>query len=74
MATIDPGAAFRASTPHLLFEGVFNLRSDSLRSYDVDPVNGRFLMIRPLDEGQQAPSIRVTIDWFDELRRMAPPR
>ena len=70
VAPVESGGTFRSGTPRLLFEGVYNLRSDSLRSYDVDPVSGRFLMIRPLDEGQPPPSIRVTINWFDELRRL----
>jgi len=70
VTSIDRGAAFHAGTPRLLFEGVYNLRSDSLRSYDVDPVSGRFLMIRPLEEGQPAPSIRMTLHWFDDLRRL----
>jgi eukaryotic-like serine/threonine-protein kinase len=71
-SSIERDAAFRASMPRLLFEGVYNWRSDSLRSYDVDPVTGRFLMIRPLDEGQSLSSIRVTVNWFDELRRLVP--
>jgi serine/threonine-protein kinase len=70
-AAIDGGTSFHSGTPRLLFEGVYNLRSDSLRSYDVDPVTGRFLMIRPLDQGQP-PSIRITLNWFDELRRLVP--
>jgi len=69
---VESGGTFRSATPRLLFEGVYNLRSDSLRSYDVDPVTGRFLMIRPLEEGQPPPSIRVTINWFDELLRLQP--
>jgi hypothetical protein len=31
-------------------------------------------MIRPLEEGQAPPSIRVTINWFDELRRLVAAR
>jgi serine/threonine-protein kinase len=73
-AAIDSGAAFHSGTPRILFEGVYNLRSDSLRSYDIDPATGRFLMIRPLDEGQAAPAIRVTVNWFEELRHLVPPR
>jgi serine/threonine-protein kinase len=73
-ASIERGGAFRAGTPHVLFEGVYNLRSDSLRSYDVDPVTGRFLMMQPPDDGALPPSIRVTLNWFDELRRLTLPR
>jgi len=50
-----------------------NLRSDSLRSYDVDPSSGRLLMIRPVEEAQP-PSIRVPLNWFDEVRRLTSPR
>jgi serine/threonine-protein kinase len=74
MAPIERGSAFHAGTPRLLFEGVYNLRSDSLRSYDVDTATGRFLMIRPIEEGQPPASIRVTLNWFDELRRLVPAR
>jgi hypothetical protein len=73
-ASVDTrSSTFQAGTPRVLFEGVYNLRSDTLRSYDVDPVTGRFLMIRPLEEGQPPPSIRVTLNWFNELRRLATP-
>jgi serine/threonine-protein kinase len=70
MTAISGGATFQFDTPRFLFDGVYNLRTDSLRSYDVDPVSGRFLMIRPLEEGQPPPSIRVTLNWFEELRRL----
>ena len=73
-AAVDGSATFHTGTPRVLFEGVYNLRSDSLRSYDVDPATGRFLMIRPVDDGQSAPTIRVTVNWFEELRRLAPSR
>ena len=72
-APIEHGAAFQSGTPRVLFEHVYNLRSDSLRSYDVDPASGRLLMIRPVEEAQP-PSIRVTLNWFDEVRRLTSPR
>jgi serine/threonine-protein kinase len=69
VAPVDSHTSFQAGMPRLLFEGVYNLRSDTLRSYDVDPATGRFLMIRPLAE-RPPPSIRITLHWFDELRRL----
>ena len=71
-APIDSGGTFHAGMPRVLFEGVYELRSDSLRSYDVDPVSGRFLMIRPIEDGQQKPSIRITANWLSEVRRLVP--
>jgi len=70
VAPIDLGTAFHSGTPRMLFEGVYNLRSDSLRSYDVDPITGRFLMIRALAKGQPPPTVRVIVNWFSELRRL----
>ena len=72
VASVDAEPAFRSGTPRPLFDGVYNWRSDSLRSYDVDPITGRFLMIRPVDEGQATTSIRFTLNWFDELRHLVP--
>ena len=36
-ASVDPGKSFSASPPVQIFSGVFNLRTDSGVSYDVDP-------------------------------------
>jgi hypothetical protein len=58
VAPIERGATFQSGTPRVLFEGVYNLRSDSLRSYDVDPASGRLLMIRPAERGATAVDLR----------------
>jgi len=73
-AAIDAGATFQSTTPRLLFEGVYNLRSDSLRSYDVDPKTGRFLMLRPAGDSGVPAAIRVVVNWFEELRGLMPAR
>jgi len=36
-------------------------------------VSGRLLMIRPAEEAQ-LPSIRVALNWFDEVRRLTAAR
>jgi serine/threonine-protein kinase len=72
-APVERGAAFQSGTPRVLFEPVYNLRSDSLRTYDVDPASGRLLIIRPVEE-TQPPSIRLTLHWFDEVRRLTSAR
>ena len=72
-APIDRGAAFQSGTPRVLFEGVYDLRSEPLRTYDVDPAGGRLLMIRPVEETQPA-SIGFTLHWFDEVRRLTSSR
>ena len=71
------GSARTIDAPHATCGGnvhwIVNLRSDSLRTYDVDPAGGRLLIIRPVEE-TQPPSIRLTLHWFDEVRRLTSSR
>jgi serine/threonine-protein kinase len=69
---VETRLAFQASTPRKLFSGIYNLRSNSGVSYDVDPKGGRFLMIRPAEDEDSAAPVRVVVNWFEELRRSAP--
>jgi hypothetical protein len=42
-------------------------------NYDVSPDGQRFLMIKPNDAGDAAPAqINVVLNWFEELKRLAP--
>jgi Tol biopolymer transport system component len=61
---------FRPGTPALLFEGIYNLRSDTGVSYDVHPKGDGFLMVRQVSPESSAGTIRVALNWFDELRRI----
>ena len=68
----DSNPSFRAGTPKELFKGVFDLRSNSGVTYDVDPKGGRFLMIRPAEETAPATQIRIALNWFEEIKRAVP--
>ncbi|HWC77440.1 MAG TPA: hypothetical protein VG778_08255, partial [Blastocatellia bacterium] len=59
--------------PVNLFGGIFDLRTNSGLTYDVDPKGNRFLMIRPSGESA-TPSVTVVLNWTDELRRLAAAR
>ena len=50
-APIEPGKAFRSGQPRGLFDGAYNSGIESGRSYDVNPASGRFLLVKPADEG-----------------------
>ena len=75
-------AAFSASRPRQLLRGnVYGgygglaLSGGGFADYDVAP-DGRFLMF-PDTEAEDAPNVelaQVVVNWFDELRRLAPPR
>jgi serine/threonine-protein kinase len=72
VAGVDTRAAFQASTPALLFKGVYNIRTTTLLSFAVDPKGDRFLMIRPVNEEGEASRVHVVLNWFEELKqRMA---
>jgi serine/threonine-protein kinase len=68
--SIEPGPAFRSGQPRLLFDGLYNLRSESNITYDVDSKRGRFLAIRLAEDASPATAIRVALDWSSELSRL----
>ena len=60
---------FQAGLPALLFDGVYNLRSDTGVSYQPHPDGTRLLMTRAADV-MSSGSVRVMTRWFDELRKI----
>ena len=66
------GTSLVARPPRVLFEGGFALGVPGVPNYDVAP-DGRFLMIRLTDEEEQERrTIRIVLDWVEELRRSGP--
>jgi hypothetical protein len=70
--TIEVSPVFHAGSPKALFKGIYDLRSNSGVTYDVDPKGNRFLMIRPAEESIGPAQVRVVLNWFNELHRVAP--
>ena len=70
--TCEFSPTFHAGTPKELFKGVFDLRSNSGVTYDVDPKGGRFLMIRPTGGTTEATQTKVVVNWFEEVKRAVP--
>ena len=68
MASIDTSKGFTQTTPRLILRGAYNLRSDTGRTFDVDPTNGRILMVRPVVDQKAKTSVRVVLNWFEELK------
>ena len=58
------------SAPRVLFDNGFELRTDTARTYDVDRALPRLLMIRPANEAEGPPSVRVVLHWDEELARL----
>jgi hypothetical protein len=64
---IEPGTTFRFGQPRGLFDGVYNSGIESGRSYDVNPVSGRFLLVKPADEGSSTRTVRMVLNWALDL-------
>ncbi|HEV2247462.1 MAG TPA: hypothetical protein VGW37_12480, partial [Terriglobia bacterium] len=67
----QPG--FAAGKPRMLFEGQYVPTPATNSNYDVSPDGQRFLMLKPVDQDQAAPTqINVVLNWFEELKRRVP--
>jgi Tol biopolymer transport system component len=67
---VEPGETFVAGEPRLLFEGDF-VASGRTANYDVSPDGQHFVMA--LRQGEGARKLNVIVNWFEELKRLAPP-
>jgi len=64
---------FAAGKPQVLFEGPYVPTPLTAPYYDVSPDGKRFLMLKPIEQGQGAPThINVVLNWFEELKRRVP--
>jgi hypothetical protein len=64
---------FSAGKPHVLFEGPYEPAPLTNPNYDVSPDGQRFLMLKPVEQAQAAPTqINVVLNWFEELKQKVP--
>jgi Tol biopolymer transport system component len=64
--------SFSTGKPRILFEGQY-LPGDVIPSYDISPDGQRFLMLKPSELVQAAPTqINVVLNWFEDLKRRVP--
>jgi serine/threonine-protein kinase len=70
VSPVELQPTFRPGTPSLLMQGIYNMRSDSGISFDVDPKSGRFVMIRLASSGANQARVRLVLNWLDEFRRV----
>ena len=65
--------SFAAGKPRMLFEGHYLPTPATFPNYDVSPDGQRFLMLRPNEQAQAAPTqINVVLNWFEELKHRVP--
>jgi Tol biopolymer transport system component len=75
MMAVDIAAqpGFAAGTPRMLFEGQYQPTRGTTPNYDVSPDGQRFLMLKPVEQSQAAPTqINVVLNWFEELKQKVP--
>jgi predicted Ser/Thr protein kinase len=65
--------SFGAGSPRKLFQGPYLPTPLSNPNYDVSADGQRFLMLKPVDQEQNAPTqINVVLNWFEELKQKVP--
>jgi len=72
---VSTQSGFAAGKPRQLFEGPYlkNIVAYARPNYDVSPDGQRFLMIKPVEQQQAAPTqINVVLNWTEELKRLVP--
>jgi Tol biopolymer transport system component len=67
--TTQPG--FSASKPKMLFQADYALSAATLANYDVSKDGQRFLMVKE-GAGAEPTQINLVLNWFNELKRLAP--
>jgi Tol biopolymer transport system component len=69
---ITTQSGFTAGKPHMVFEGPY-LAPGTFPNYDVSVDGQRFLMLKPTEQAQLAPTqINVVLNWAEELKQRVP--
>jgi eukaryotic-like serine/threonine-protein kinase len=72
-ADIATQPAFSAGKPRMLFEGPYVPPSQLASLYDVSGDGQRFLMLKPAESAEAAPTqINIVLNWFEELKQKVP--
>ena len=69
------GDSFRADKPQLWSQGQFTERGLFFRNFDLHPDGKRFAVLKAPESQSEAKADKVVLilNFFDELRRIAPP-
>jgi serine/threonine protein kinase len=71
VVSVSTEPEFEHGAPQVLFEGPYS--NVSGLSYDVTPDGQRFLVLKPQYDDSQVRKLHVVTNWFEELKRLAPP-
>jgi serine/threonine-protein kinase len=74
---VTTGSAVTLGQPAVLFEGRYDVDpfNGDATNYDVFPDGQRFVMVRPTDDNARSLlQLSVVVNWYEELKRLVPPR
>ena len=64
---------FAVGKARKLFEGRYDPTAVTFPNYDVSPDGQKFLMLKPVEQEQEAPNqINLVLNWTEELKRLVP--
>lgn len=76
VAVFDQNTGAVIGQPRVLFDGTYAICSP-MRCYDPAPDGQHFVMVKMEPPGSGDPvhqQIALVLNWFDELKRLAPPK
>jgi Tol biopolymer transport system component len=63
---------FRHGRPELLISGSFLLQTPPRANFDISPNGKLFVLVQAGDSDEAHHELRVSLNWFEELKRMVP--
>jgi len=69
---VETGNDFAAGSPRVLFDDHYCEPIPYGRTYDITPDGQRFVMVKEMNPPPRR--IAVIVNWFEELKRLAPPK
>jgi len=71
VVAVETQPTFTVGRPRLVFESMYTMGNVGNPNYDISPDGQRFLMIKATEE-EVVGQINVVLNWFEELKRLAP--
>ena len=69
---VSTGPTLTAGKPQRLFDKPYERSLALWANYDVAADGQRFLMVKTIDQEEAPAQINVVLNWFEELKRLAP--
>jgi hypothetical protein len=71
-ATVELSPSLTVGRVTKLFDWEKPARGITGRPYDISPIDGRFLIVKPTRRAEGVINISVVLNWFEDLRHLMP--